>query len=287
MKKIISIILTLVIIMSATSVTAFAIDTDSYEYKLSKLCGKIDLVINNVGGVPPYYSWGDLYRERLKAADLYNDSSITEDDFKEEYEKLSYIYNNMIIDPDYAKATYVLSLEEHNNNGWYDESDWNDFVEKREALRVSFKTEDYAVISDAFCALNDSFINMTSKYSLLFDVDKDGKVTIMDATYVQKALAGLTDNLNGAQRLLLSEKNGAYSYGYTVSIEDVTKIQKYLAELIECEQNNSEDWYKRFVFTTDYGDEINFVICIANEFYDSRIDMVNAKIQELESQGII
>jgi hypothetical protein len=193
----------------------------------------------------------------------------------------------MIIDPDYAKATYVLSLEEHNNNGWYDESDWNDFVEKREALRVSFKTEDYAVISDAFCALNDSFINMTSKYSLLFDVDKDGKVTIMDATYVQKALAGLTDNLNGAQRLLLSEKNGAYSYGYTVSIEDVTKIQKYLAELIECEQNNSEDWYKRFVFTTDYGDEINFVICIANEFYDSRIDMVNAKIQELESQGII
>lgn len=90
----------------------------------------------------------------------------------------------------------MLSLNEQNNNGFYDEADWNDFSVKRDALKTSFKTNDEKTISDAYFALYDSFIAMTNKYTIAGDVNNDGVINIDDVTLIQKYVAGLTSFTN-------------------------------------------------------------------------------------------
>lgn len=58
---------------------------------------------------------------------------------------------------------------------------------------------------------------------LLGDVDDDGVVTILDASTIQRVLAGLKNDTNG-----IVAKRGKIT-GKTLTILDATMIQRYLA----------------------------------------------------------
>lgn len=82
-------------------------------------------------------------------------------------------------------------------------------------------------ITEAFYDLLYCYDVMTNRYKLRGDVNKDGEVNVIDATLVQKYLAGL-ENFTGAQRMLCCE----YNYE-NFNISAATTIQKYSAGLIE------------------------------------------------------
>ncbi|MBE6738322.1 MAG: hypothetical protein E7566_06700 [Ruminococcaceae bacterium] len=66
-------------------------------------------------------------------------------------------------------------------------------------------------------------------YVTLGDVDKDGKVTIKDATFIQKCVAGLNNLEENGKFTADANRDGA------VNIKDATEIQKHLAGLKACE----------------------------------------------------
>ena len=73
------------------------------------------------------------------------------------------------------------------------------------------------------CALAASF----SAYSfegLMGDADNDGKVTVMDATCIQRTLAGLCEDADGMTELLGDTNSDG------LNIMDATRIQRWLAD---------------------------------------------------------
>ena len=227
------------------------------------------------------------------AQNVVADKSASNEDYQYAIDKLSYAMNNICISEKFAKQTYVLSLEEQNDNGFYDEARWNDFATKRDALRDSFKTNNEKAISDAYFALYDSFTDMTSGY-LSGDVNNDGIVNIDDATLVQKYVAGLTE-FTGVQVELAacycapdqySDSAARSDYGFVpeITIDNATALQKALTD---GEKIIAKDLQYGEVTTDFYGIQTNTKICLNSMGWDSRFDYVTAKVEELETEGII
>lgn len=290
MKKIVSIVLALTIMCSITLVSAYATENteaEKLEKELIYLQFKASEIFQNVGKRMPYT---ELTFVRLQNGIDYADevlslgSEATVEQYQDAIDVLEYAFNNPTVVDFFAEEAYVLSLKEHNENGFYYEDDWNDFSAKRDALRDSFKTKDEETISDAFFALHESFVNMTSKYTLLGDVNNDGKVNVDDATLVQKYLAGI-ENLTEMQKDL------AYAYGSDfrnwydnpkLTIDCVTGLQKCAAGLID--MYTSPNQYGMNVSDDFFTYNTNITLIIMG---DPREDEVYEKIEELEAEGII
>lgn len=82
-------------------------------------------------------------------------------------------------------------------------------------------------VAETYALTNEfEFISLGDKSVLLGDVNGDQKITISDATAIQKHLANLTE-LNDEQLI-----NADTNRDGKISISDATQIQKYLASLI-------------------------------------------------------
>lgn len=296
MKKIISLVLALIMICCTIPFTAFAAedtDIEPLRKELEMLAYKAYGCINNVGDVMPhaYSSYERLQNGLDFAVDVLYDEEATVEKYNEAIDLLTYAFNNPTLETYYVKYNYVLSTFEHNENGFYYEDDWNDFSEKRDALRDSFKTNDEELISKAFFALHKSFVNMTSKFTLAGDVNNDGKVNIDDATLVQKYLAG-QENLTELQKeLVMSYDNYIYD-GLDIpkpNIDCVTGLQKCAAGLIE---QHTVPFSYGVNYTDSFGVTYNTKITLYShiwpgaEEYDY-VKYVEAKTAELEAEGII
>ncbi len=220
------------------------------------------------------------------------DISATNDDYLNAINKLSSAMDNICIDEYFAKQTYVLSLEENNENGFYDEAKWSDFTAKRDELRDSFKTNDEKTISDAYLALYNSFTDMTSGY-LSGDVNNDGTVNVDDVTLIQKYLADIT-TFTGVQVELAAcyctENQYAdgrfYDYGFvpTITVDNATVLQK---SMNDPDSMINRDLQYGEIMVDSYGIEYNSKICLSSMSWDSRSEAVWEKIEELEAEGII
>ncbi len=296
MKKIISIILVLIMICCTIPFTAFAAeetDIKSLRKELEMLAYKAYGCINYVGDVMPHAhsSYERLQNGLDFAIDVLYDEESTVEKYNEAIDLLTYAFNNPTLETYYVKYNYVLSTFEHNENGFYYEDDWNDFSEKREALRDSFKTNDEEAISKAFFALHKSFVNMTSKYTLTGDVNNDGKVNIDDATLVQKYLAG-QENLTELQKeLVMSYDNYIYD-GLDIpkpNIDCVTGLQKCVAGLTK---QHTLPFSYGVNHTDSFGVTYNTKLVLYThiwpgaEEYDY-VEYVTTKTAELEAEGII
>ncbi len=296
MKKIISIILVLIMICCTIPFTAFAAedtDIEPLRKELEMLAYKAYECINYVGDVMPHAhsSYERLQNGLDFAIDVLYDEESTVEKYNEAIDLLTYAFNNPTLETYYVKYNYVLSTFEHNENGFYYEDDWNDFSEKRDALRDSFKTNDEEAISKAFFALHKSFVNMTSKYTLTGDVNNDGKVNIDDATLVQKYLAG-QENLTELQKeLVMSYDNYIYD-GLDIpkpNIDCVTGLQKCAAGLTK---QHTLPFSYGVNYTDSFGVTYNTKITLythiwpATEEYDY-VEYVTTKTAELEAEGII
>lgn len=291
MKKAISIILVITLLCCAISFTAYA--SNDYEVnpkreELSNLRSDIFYKTDIEGELKPYSNSSfHIFNDALNCAAelLEKDSdSVSDSEYQECIDNLTFAYENICINVHFAKETYVLSLNEYNKNGFYDEDKWNDFATKRDALRDSFKTNDEYVISDAYFALQDSFINMTSGYKP-GDVNNDGKVDIDDVTLVQKYLADMED-LTQLQLALSTDISigGCWLEISTPNIDSVTKLQQCVADLTQISPDYF-DYGKTYVDCFD--NTFNSLITMYWEFCDDRYEYVDAKVAELEAEGII
>lgn len=296
MKKIISLVLVLLMICCTIPFTAFAAedtDIEPLRKELEMLAYKAYGCINNVGDVMPHAhsSYERLQNGLDFAIDVLYDEGSTAEKYNEAIDLLTYAFNNPTLETYYVKYNYVLSTFEHNENGFYYEDDWNDFSEKRDALRDSFKTNDEEAISKAFFALHKSFVNMTSKYTLTGDVNNDGKVNIDDATLVQKYLAG-QENLTELQKeLVMSYDNYIYD-GLDIpkpNIDCVTGLQKCVAGLTK---QHTLPFSYGVNYTDSFGVTYNTKLVLYThiwpgaEEYDY-VEYVTTKTAELEAEGII
>lgn len=290
MKRFISIILAMMLICCAVPFTAYAADDNTYTSKrdeLDALYRDVMYSIEIVGYPDPYSenSLNMLFNAISSADKLLNDNSdsISDVEYQLCIDMLNFAYNNLCIDVFYAKETYVLSLNEHNETGFYDEYDWNDFCAKRDNLRDSFKTDNEYVITYAFFELVDSFMNMTSKYTLPGDVNNDGKVNIDDATLIQKYLANM-DELTELQKGLASLNGSCFIEVPNVNIDTVTKLQKCMAGMIE---PSTKNYSYGETYADNFNNKFNTMITMYWEFTDDRYEYVDAKVKELEFEGII
>lgn len=296
MKKIISLVLALIMICCTIPFTAFAAedtDIESLRKELAMLTFLAEERIVNVGDLMPH---AHSSYERLQngidfGVDVLYDEESTAENYNEAIDLLTYALNHPTIETHYLKYSYVLSTFEHNENGFYYEDDWNDFSQKRDALRDSFKTNDEEFISDAFFELHESFVNMTSKYTLAGDVNNDGKVNIDDATLVQKYLAG-EENLTELQKALaLSYDNGYYDKLDIPkpNVDCVTGLQKCAAGLIE---QHTLPYSYGVKYTDSFDVTYNTKLVLYThiwpgaEEYDY-VEYVTTKTAELEAEGII
>ncbi len=160
------------------------------------------------------------------------------------FARLITLLENPVINPQFAAYTCYLSFKDNNDNNWYEEADWQQFVESRNTLFNMLVDihEDYLnienvpltytqknEITSAFFNLLELYNKMTLEDALLGDINDDGRVTITDATEIQKYLAGLTELTEG-QKLRATTCVNACNNGPNIDIISVTELQKYIAD---------------------------------------------------------
>lgn len=278
MKKIISILLSIIILSSICCVSVSAADTLSPKKDLLILCDVVYYeFLTVVGGCIPFDRMDEELWDAFEYADnIFYDKNATDEDYIEARERLISAIYNLNVYTDYIQEAYELSLQEQNYNNWYSEEDWSNFVEKRVALGEALETDDPTIATDAFYDLLYACNVMTNRYTLKGDINRDGEVNVADTTLLQKYLVGKVE-LTGAQKML----SGAYFYE-SPDVSAATTIQKYCAGLISEMPNNK-------VFLSDLKTHeneeritqraFNFVICprtyltpynsAANGYYDT------------------
>lgn len=196
----------------------------------------------------------------------------TYEDFVNQYAKLKNTLDSLVIDKGALKPLINLCSEEKNDKRYYSEDLWNDFTEKLNNAQVVYSNdklvEDYKV-TEAFFELLHSYFKLCSSNTMFGDVDNDDKITIKDATALQKALAGI-DGFNSSQKLV-SNFNITYA----------TQIQKYLVQLestLDIENSAIEDYIKYTEHSNIHSDVYRFESWKYNYFYVNYISDRNYPI---------
>lgn len=276
MKKIISFILVVCMLVSAVCLGTSAATEDSVEkQKLDYLVMLYEYDISEWGNPCTYMMYGsEPYHNALRV--LEDENSTDYDYYYAKNLLFDQVLNKYII-PEYAQKTYEMAKKEKNYNNWYTEEQWSNFQSKLADLGEAIEThQDYSKkLTIAYQAMMKAYNEMTNAYTLKGDLDKSGEVNVMDATLLMKYLVELED-LTGAQKML----SGALNYE-ELTVKDATTIQKYIVELIDEIPNNNvfiEDREECPVIDRDLLMErtINFNICprvlfgpyISNDFTD-------------------
>lgn len=246
-KRICTLFITLALMLSVTSLSAFAVSDDTYDvYEYHRYAQCVMNNITIVGEKKPYafYYYNHSYELAEELDDVaydYEDGKATFIAVQNKYDETKDFYENPWIRPNYAENTCYIAVHEKNYNNWYTEGQWNTFVEKRnnllQALSVnhpnfepekygSVKEDDYTLaqqkyIDKCFFELIYIYNEMTCKDIVMGDVNRDGTVDVADVTLMQKYIAGETE-FTDAQKLRARVNYDSYS----VSIKDVTTVQK-------------------------------------------------------------
>lgn len=265
MKKVLSFILTLSVLFSCVSLSAYAgsypTPTGDLYCDLYELYYELYDPIHDLGEIRPYtdnsffrvyYACDDA--ECVLSDNDYNDYNAEE--CVEAYWELYDAFNNMYIQRDYAKNTYILAMHEQNYNNWYSKEDWDLFTTKRTELRNAFDTNDEKVISDAYYELINAFNLISSRYTEIGDVNRDGELNVNDVTLVQKYLVGEVQ-FTYAQKMIANSLYSSETYYYEIpTINTATNLQKYIVGFEDCKVR------KDFLDINSFGDEFNYMICM-------------------------
>lgn len=297
MKKLLSVLLSVLLLSCPLCINAFAAESSESKDKLAELIDCHEFTYSIRGSRPPYFT-DEEYGAYLKAKKVLDDRSSTEEDYAAAVDNLLYadLYCIYVI-PVVAQRTYENAVKEQNYNNWYPEDEWNDYQDKLADLKTALdkitdEDEFSEELTSSFHAVLKIYNKMTNEYTLKGDLNKDGSVNISDVTLLQKYIAGSV-NLTGAQKML----TGADWYE-DLSIIDATRLQKYISNLIT--KLPGEDV---FIYELDapYMDEdllmertLNFNICpriwneaapVAHHNGDSRLSMLFGYYRFCSEQG--
>lgn len=276
MKKILAIIISAAMLMSAVCINTSAAETSKEKEELGELLDCIDWEIHG------YWGRVSLYRPTCMyildtAKEIYNNEESTNSNYRAICDILFYSCENEYIIPEFAEETYKMALNEQNYNNWYSDEDWTEFQNRisdlGEALDFYYaegKPFYSSELTNAFHAVIKIYNEMTNEYTLKGDINGDGTVSVSDATLLQKYLAG-TAELTGAQKMLANARK--YE---NPTIAEATVIQKYCSDLIDEMPNNNVFISENDIYytTSDSGEKqcymdmdllkertINFNIC--------------------------
>lgn len=196
----------------------------------------------------------------------------TYEDFENQYTKLKNTLDSLVIDKVALKSLINFCLDEKNDKEYYNDELWNNFTEKVNNAQDVYGNdnivEDYKV-TEVFFELLHSYFELCSSNTMFGDIDGDDKITVKDATFLQKALAGI-ENFNSSQKLV-SEFNITYA----------TQIQKYLAQIestLDIETSVIEDYIMYTEYSNIHSEVFRFESWKYNYFYVNYISDRNYPI---------
>ncbi len=162
----------------------------------------------------------DFYEE------VYDGRKTTVEEIDSYYTKLDEAAKKIIIVPQELKYLIDCCKLENNDDSYYPAELWADFQSKiAVAEEVYSKGETTIEVSNAYWDLLFSFNDICIVNPLEGDVDFDGELSVIDATLVQRCVAKLGE-FNSSQLTVLGSYNNK-----NIKILDATNIQRAVAKL--------------------------------------------------------
>lgn len=175
-----------------------------------------------------------IYEDTLRKADnlisaYYQDEeSFTLQDFDDCMTDMIEAERGLVLERENLSFLLDLCSSENNDNNYYSPQVWNKFTDSVEKAQMIIEDETISDIrvNNAYWDLFNSFSSLCVHNKLVGDVNFNGKVDIIDATLIQRALAKLT-------KLNISQLNVANVDGrsFKLDITQATHIQRHLAKL--------------------------------------------------------
>ena len=262
MKKIISIILALVTVLSCAAYSVSATETtDVNKRRLELFTNYCYRHIIEPTGKPDIYMKESFYSSILDAeAVLKNTESTSEDYLNAYYNSKNLLYNASIYQQ-YAWKSYEKALKLQ--NVYYPETEWNEFqntitnlktalddnqgveryfddineeTREREQRALYFYTdEQMKEITTRFHEMLYAYNSMSDKYYVMGDINRDGETDIFDAVYIQKKVVAETETPGKVLNYRLTNTQssvGDVNGDSRVDILDAVDIQKFTADKI-------------------------------------------------------
>ncbi len=226
MKKIISVLLTVAIIIGACCISASAASETSEAYNRLYRMIYDYYSPGYVSGSQPYYSdssMGVVYQEVVKGEDVLNDPNSTDDDYTKAADDIQTALDNRCVRTEWAEETYKLCMEEPNDN-WYSEEMWQDYMDKLADLRTALDGGNEYDVQEKYTIVCSKYMELCNSYGVLGDLDKNGYVGINDVTLLQMYLSGMA-TFNGNQIGLSAIDCKADE----ISITCVSKLQLHIS----------------------------------------------------------
>lgn len=187
--------------------------------------------------------------------------SYTYENFENQYTKLKGVLDTLVVSKGTLKSLINFCAEEKNDTGYYSEVLWDDFTERLSNAQVVCEdetiVEDY-IVTETFFELLHSHFNLCSSNTKFGDIDNDGDISVIDATYLQMALASI-EKLNSSQKLI-SKSDILYA----------TEIQRYVAKLVyslEIENSTLGDYVEYTKYSDIHAPSFRFDSWKYNYFY--------------------
>lgn len=268
MKRIISVLLAAVLLLTAVPITAGAAKDTAVEQKFRLLLDDYDFQPDCDGNLP--LRQRDHYYELAQYPQTDPDwvlfsGGATYDAWDADTESMCATLGNKLVYVDKAGAPFKL------NYGVYDTKSGL-FYDLLDAWNMDFEN-----LRDVWNALPPTGYGLGGVYAsprfltfLIGDADEDGEVTILDATHIQRGIADLGDieameTIDLAKRPLLRGTKIRCSADFDrdgdITILDATRIQRDIADL-PSELDYRLAWDQRFFPSSGYDEDFekNYII---------------------------
>lgn len=188
----------------------------------------------------------------------------------QEYNKLCEIVQEIVVEKSEVEELVAICEQEDNDNGYYDAQFWSEFqseIAKAKELLADESIVDQRV-TDAFYELMYQYNRLCTYNRINRDVNGDGVMSIMDATYVQRYLVGL-ETINTSQLYVLGGGRPNWSLN-SININKATEIQSYCAsiqQLINYDTSNLNILLRNLEKTNPESEEFVLDSIIYNKIY--------------------
>lgn len=206
MKKILSFLLTFVMLLSLCSVTAFAEDNSFMRAKIN-LTGYLNSVewsyIYRIWQPNQYPIFSDESLQRVIEVDGKIRSEIDTYTTVEEVDEAMALIEAAVaqLDFDEEELAFILDLMEadYKDTTYYDAETSAEIKEIYETAQAAYESKDPKAMNESYVALRAELDKLCMTVTVAGDVNNDGEFTIKDVTLIQKYLADSVQ-LTSAQR---------------------------------------------------------------------------------------
>lgn len=229
MKKLTSLLLTVIMLFSVFSITAYASTDNIADLKeqLTSYTNEMEFIfVYNFMLTPPWvpqYSAESYKRmeDAIKKIRSEIDSYTTEEQINDATALLDSCKAQMYVQAKELKFMLDLMEADYNDTSYYDAETSAEIKSVYEAAKAAYESNVEKDIHLSYLKMRDELNKLCLAVKVVGDVNNDGKLSIRDITIMQKYLAG-SATLTSAQR---------FASGFDVehnSINQVTEFQKYL-----------------------------------------------------------